>query len=388
MKSGVWGVLRRLAGTLVRAGRVRGFKYSWFGLSQGASIGLMLFLLAACGSGSSSGADPESNTPANPAMELDNEGEPAGESEPAGISPEPGSDSPSVSAPVESDTDPVVEQPLTPGLDNLGLGDIQSDSYFQFANNSTRLDGPVIGSGTVANVTLRKGVDFELLGGLQGAESLTVEKVVAVREVFQPERYYVIAYIKNISEVTRCGILFDDIELVDSSGERLAVPQHFFTMGGIDIRADRNRTVSHCLRAGDSGYHVIAGNSGSFTYDSVASVVFSLGHSFNISGSHNDIPGSVDLLSYTVGTDPEFGDPMLTLVVQNNLDRTFYYTGVFVHALDESGQPVGYGFNGQYVPFNLAPGEQTEITAFIDTQGTASSIRASVLFTEERALSQ
>ncbi len=273
------------------------------------------------------------------------------------------------------------DNPTSDTVDNLGFGDIASNQSFAFANNSALLSGPTFGSNKSANVELRKGVPFELVGGLS---DIVAERVVIVREEGDTSLPFVVAYIRNNSDSVRCGILFDDIEVVHEDGEAFQVVNHFFSSGSVNNNSENdNRTVQNCLPAGGTGYHVIAG-SGQGLYDKVAKVRFSLGSNFNISSGVNELPGTVLPVSYDVIETARDGLITLAVSVQNNLAKTVRIAPPNVFALDEKGQPIMYsaaGLDNTIEAFTIASGETKSVTILMYLSGQASTIRASVFFT-------
>ncbi len=270
-------------------------------------------------------------------------------------------------------------------VDNLGSGDVVGNEYFTKASNSALLSGPTIGLNEDANVDLRKGVPFEVTENI--SDGIVAERVVIVREEFEIDRPFVVAYIRNTSDSIKCGILFDDIQIVHKDGETLDVVSHVFWSGstGVEIE-DSDDVVYQCLEAGDSGYHVIAGSRQGF-YDEVDLVRFSLASDTNISDSveYEDVSGTVLPVSYTVEKEGGEGSTIdiVSVSIQNNLERTITVFPPNVHALDEKGQPIMYSASGLETTveeFTLTPGETKAITVLMYLTGQSSSIRASVSF--------
>lgn len=264
--------------------------------------------------------------------------------------------------------------------DNLGTGDVVGNDGFSLSNNSALLTGPAFGLNRDANVMLRKGVPFEIVG-LAG--DVVAERVVVVREEFDTSLPFVVAYIRNNTDSIRCGILFDDIEIVHDDGETFEVVNHFFSSGGVnESDEDSPRTVGNCLPARGTGYHVIAG-SGQGQYDKVEKVRFSLADGFNISDGIRELPGTVVPVSYEVVDTSPNGVVTLSVSIQNNLFRSIFIAPPNVFALDEKGQPIMYsaaGLDNTAEAFTVGPGESKAVSILMYLSGISSTIRASVSF--------
>lgn len=251
--------------------------------------------------------------------------------------------------------------------------DVPENSYLASANQSALLQGPVIGTGALANSTLRRDVSFTNSGTGRNIQPLRV--VTTEWYGGGADTTFLTVYFQNTSTELRCGIYSPSavVTLEDGSTFEASRPGFY---GSITERVSNGSLYRACLYPGDIGYLLLDGRTRVADSSAIKSVSIEITDGANISGDFVEIQGTVMPVSYDARN--VFNNRFeISITVQNNLDRTISLAVADAFVLDESGLPIGhllptYATDEDLI---LQPGESGLLVGEADVVGQSSSLR-------------
>jgi len=301
----------------------------------------------------------------------------------AGVAPadiDPGEEPvgpPTVDEPMPGDDEPVVDIGGTPEPEAEGgfslaelepaqefgtvFADVEGSSFYADANNSARLQGPLVGDGSVANTDMLRSLPFRVAAADTGLE---LRGLAVVQE--SDTRSSLIGVLFNSSAERHCFVRVEGIRALDAGGATLeAILESSFVDGTVGRSSVQTDT---CIEARtgayvDLGLRAPAASVAGVSIDALTSTT----------GRFERTETEVIPLAYSVE-----GDELSITVVNRGLVNV--ETGFLnVYMLDERGVVLGSALASS--DEQLAPGAEAVLNARVGNfPGQVSSIRVLVDF--------
>jgi|GEM_PF-2234337 len=241
------------------------------------------------------------------------------------------------------------------------FADVEGSSFYAGANNSARLQGPLVGDGSVANNDILRSLPFRVAAADPGLE---LRGLAEARE--KDTRSSLIGVLFNSSAERHCFVELDGIRALDADGAALETILEFSFVDGTVARSSVQTDT--CIEAGtgayvDLGLRASAGSVAGVSIDALTSTT----------GRFERTETEIIPLAYSVE-----GDELSITVVNRGLVNV--ETGFLnVYMLDERGVFLGSALASS--DEQLAPGAEAVLNARVGhLPGQVSSIRVLVDF--------
>ena len=267
-------------------------------------------------------------------------------------------------------------------LGDSSIGPDSGDSdFYTSKNNSTRLDGDVVGPGKAEQESLRKVFDVSFT---QPSKELKIEKVYVTKKF--GNSIYLIVPVRNISDDFLCGVSLKDIVYKDQNGKILASDDTSLVYGGAGQNT-KGEITGTCLNSNEVGYALgitSPPEDGGKLFSNVSSVEIT--DSKGSAGTHKRIEERMLPTEYvTLSADRRGFETKIENQGTQSIQLTFISSYIL---LDNSGLPLSWGFldpkekdsEGKRIYPTLEPGESALLEDTFPFDGIANTVRPVIDF--------
>ena len=238
------------------------------------------------------------------------------------------------------------------------LADVSGSNFYLQTNNSARLEGPLIGDGSVPNASLARSLPFEVSSSESDLELLHTSVVP------QGGVAWIVFTVANRSPDIKCFVTASGYTINDVRGETI-VENLTFAQGSVGT--SNSIDTGTCITPGSISYMfdfvgIAPGVIGSISIDELDSAPF---------GDFTLLEPVVEPVYYTVG---DVAGQSVDIVVANRGTVDVRLTSWYGLLLDEGGFPVGVLSGAEFDV--LPPGEEFVLSEVgVDFAGSVSTVR-------------